>query len=45
MVERVVLNAFATHAALPPNICASGDLFAIVLRTSRSTSSNSWQLV
>jgi hypothetical protein len=37
-VERVVLNALRTSpAALPPNICAFGDLCAIVLRTRRST--------
>jgi hypothetical protein len=29
-VERIVLNALANHAALPPNICAFGDSFAIV---------------
>jgi hypothetical protein len=37
-VERVVLNPLgASRAALPPNICAFGDLCAIVLRTRRST--------
>ena len=37
MVERVVLNALAKSAALPPNICAFGDCFAIVFGRSRST--------
>jgi hypothetical protein len=29
-VERVVFNALANHAALPPNVCAFGDSFVIV---------------
>jgi len=37
LVERVVLNALATSAALPPDICAFGDSTAIVFRRSRST--------
>jgi hypothetical protein len=28
-VERVVLNALPNNAALPPDICAFGDSFAI----------------
>lgn len=36
-VERVVVNALATSAALPPDIAPSALSFAIVLRTSRST--------
>jgi len=31
-VERVFLNALAQDAALPPDICAFGDLFAIAFR-------------
>jgi hypothetical protein len=31
-VERVVLNALANNAALPPDIGAFGDPFAIVFR-------------
>jgi hypothetical protein len=35
---RRLLNALgASPAALPPDICAFGDFFAIVLRTRRST--------
>src|SRR5262249_20830810 len=36
-VERVVPNALATRAASPPDICALGELSAIVFRRSRST--------
>src|SRR6266542_2967065 len=36
-VERVVLSALAKDTALPPEICAFGDCFAIVFRRSRST--------
>jgi hypothetical protein len=39
-VERVVLNALIL-AVEPAGICACGDLKAIVLRTRRSTGSNS----
>jgi hypothetical protein len=39
-VERVVLNALPKAAALPPDICAFGDCFAIVFRRSRSTSAD-----
>ena len=35
-MERVVLNALAKSAALPPDICAYGDLFAIVFRHGES---------
>jgi hypothetical protein len=31
-VERVVLNALATHAVLPPDIRAFGDLVRVVFR-------------
>ena len=36
-VERVVLNALAKNAALPPDISAFGDCFGTVFRRSRST--------
>jgi hypothetical protein len=39
-IERVVLNA-SIIAVEPFDICACGDLEAIVLRTGRSTVSNS----
>jgi hypothetical protein len=39
-VERVVLNALGENAAMLPDICASGDDFAIVFRRSRSTLCN-----
>jgi hypothetical protein len=35
-VERVVFNALAVGAALPPNICAFGDSSAIAFRHGES---------
>src|SRR5205085_9041416 len=40
-VERVVLDALAKTAALPPDICVFGESTGIVLRTRRSTSIDS----
>jgi len=37
VVERIVLNALLVIAALPPDICAFGQLPDIVLETRRST--------
>jgi hypothetical protein len=36
-VERVVLNALRINAALPPDVCASGDQSAIVFRPGESS--------
>jgi hypothetical protein len=44
-VERVVLNALAKTAALPPDICAFSESTGIVLRTRRSTSIGSGEFL
>jgi hypothetical protein len=36
-VERVVLNALVVDAALPPHICAFGDLSAVAFRHGESS--------